>query len=93
VFANVPATPRASGCAIAATSRYVVIAGGKDATGATVASADILDANTLAFVATVPLVAARTGASAIALPNGQVLIAGGDPATETLELFTPDPTE
>jgi hypothetical protein len=39
----------------------------------------------------------RTGASATALPNGQILIAGGTDAggapIATLELFTPDATE
>lgn len=70
--------------AVAATDRYVVVAGG--------GTADILDARTLARVATVP-VAPRTGAQAFALANGQVLIAGGSPATDLIELFTPPPPE
>jgi len=68
--------------AVAATDRYVVVAGG--------GTADILDARTLARLSTVA-VAPRTGARAIALPNGQVLIAGGAPATDLIELFTPPP--
>jgi len=68
--------------AIAATDRYVVVSGG--------GTADILDARTLARLATVP-VAPRAGARAFALANGQVLIAGGSPATDLIELFTPPP--
>ena len=33
----------------------------------------------------------RTGTFAIALPNDQVLLAGGTPAAGELELFTPEP--
>lgn len=83
-FPGLPTTP-SNGCAVAATSRFVVIV-----TGAT---AEIYDAGTLAPVTTAPLVVARTGAAAIALPNGQILIGGGvDPSgapTAILELFTP----
>lgn len=70
--------------AIAATDRYVVVASD--------GSADILDARTLARVATVP-VALRSRAQAFPLANGQVLIAGGQDATDLLELFTPPPPE
>jgi len=86
---NVLATPRVRP-SIAATARYVVVAGGTDPTGAPVATAEVLDATTLVPVAT-PVILARTGAFAIALPNGQVLLAGGTPASGELELFTPDP--
>ena len=83
-FPNLPSAI-ASGCAVAATARYLVVA-----TGAT---AEIYDAGTLALIATAPLVVPRTGAAAIALANGQILIAGGVDATgapiATLELFTP----
>jgi hypothetical protein len=75
--------PRSS-AALAATDRYLVAAGN--------GSADILDVQTLARVATVP-VAQRTGAQAFALANGQVLIAGGSPANDLIELFTPPPAE
>ena len=88
----VPATPR-TGCAAAATSRHLVIAGG---TGA-LDSVEVFDATTLAPVATATLAVPRTGASALALPNGQVLIAGGTDGSgapiATLELFTPEPSE
>jgi len=52
---------------------------------------------TLAPLASLPLVVPRTGASALALPNDQILIAGGTDAAgapiDTLELFTPAPAE
>jgi len=96
IVPTVPAVP-VSECAAAATSRYVVIAGGSDATGAVSAAVDIYDATTLAYVASTTLVTPRTGASAVALPNGQILFAGGVDAegnfVETLELFTPDSPE
>ena len=91
----VPGVPGVAktGCAIAATARHVLIAGGTLAGGAVDGSASIFDATTLAPVATVPLVVPRTGAVALALPNDQILIAGGVDAggapTTTLELFTP----
>jgi hypothetical protein len=75
---------------IAATSRYVVVAGGTDAAGAPIATAELLDAQTLAHVATLPILA-RTGMVAIALPSDQVLLAGGAPASDAIELFTPEP--
>lgn len=75
---------------LAATSRYLVVAGGTDMTGAPVATAEVLDATTLARVA-MPDILPRTGAFAIALPNDQVLLAGGTPASGDIELFTPDP--
>jgi hypothetical protein len=81
-----------TGCATASTGKYVVVAGGTTA-GGVVATADVYDAMTLSRVATVPLVVPRTDADAVALPNGQILIAGGRDANGqpvgTLELFTP----
>jgi hypothetical protein len=91
VVAGVLATPR-SRPSVAATKRYVVVAGGTDANGAPVATAEVLDARTLAPVVTLPIVA-RSGAFAIALSNEQVLIGGGSPASAQLELFTPEPPE
>ena len=95
-IASLPGTPR-SGCAVAATHRNLVVAGGSLANGDLASTAEIYDVTTLALLATVPLVVPRTGAAAIALPNDQVLIAGGVDATgapiETLELFTPAPLE
>jgi hypothetical protein len=87
--ANVLATPRVRP-SVVATSRYLVVAGGTDPTGAPVATAEVLDATTLAPIAS-PGILPRSGALAIALPNDQVLIAGGTPASGDIELFTPDP--
>lgn len=87
--ANVLATARVRP-SVVATSRYVVVAGGTDASGAPVATAEVLDATTLAPIAA-PGILPRTGALAIALPNDQVLLAGGAPASGDIELFTPDP--
>ena len=78
---NIPSDDRVSGCAVAATSSFVVIAGGMLASGGVATTAEIYDATTLAPIATAPLVVPRTGATAIALPNGQILVAGGDDAT------------
>lgn len=75
---------------VAATSRHVVVAGGTDASGAPIASADVLDATSLALLATLPI-ATGPGGFAIALPNGQILLGGGTPAVTALELFTPAP--
>ncbi len=76
--------------AVATTSRHVVVAGGTDDAGAPIATADVLDARTLARIATLPILA-RSGGFAIALPNDQVLLGGGAPAAAALELFTPEP--
>ncbi|HSS02774.1 MAG TPA: hypothetical protein VLM79_37190 [Kofleriaceae bacterium] len=89
VIANAIATPRAHP-SLAATSRYLIVAGGTDAAGAPIASAEVLDATTLAPVVTLPILA-RSGMFAIVLPNDQVLLGGGAPASNQLELFTPDP--
>lgn len=91
---DVLATPRRD-AAVAATARYLVVAGGTDADGAVVDDVEVLDVVTLARVATLPLRVPRTGAVARALPNQQVLIAGGRDAdgapVAELELFTPVP--
>lgn len=76
--------------AVATTSRHIVVAGGTDDSGAPIATADVLDARTLARLATLPILA-RSGGFAIALPSDQVLLGGGAPAAATLELFTPEP--
>jgi hypothetical protein len=91
-FASLPSASR-TGCALAATTRYLVVAGGTLADGSIATTAEIYDAVTLALVATAPLVVPRSGAAALPLPNGQILLAGGLDATgaptTTLELFTP----
>lgn len=93
---GVPSDVRTSGCAVATTPQYLVIAGGTLADGTLATTAEIFDATTFQPVATAPLVVPRTGATAIALPDGQVMVIGGDDATgapiATIELFTPMPT-
>tara|TARA_R110002096_G_scaffold44526_10_gene120335 strand:+ start:929 stop:2305 length:1377 start_codon:yes stop_codon:yes gene_type:complete len=80
--------------AVAITDKFLVVVGGEDADGDAIADAEVFDVRTLAPVATIPLVVARKNATAHALGNGQILIAGGqDEAgapTELLGLFTPD---
>jgi hypothetical protein len=76
--------------AVAATARHVLVAGGVDAAGVPLDTAEILDATTLERLATLP-VTPRAGAVAIALPTQQVLIGGGLASSELLELFTPPP--
>jgi hypothetical protein len=92
VFPGVPSQAK-TGCAIAATSRYVLIAGGSLVAGGIDPIVEIYDASTFALVATAPLVVPRTGAFAVALPNDQILIASGVDATGaptgTIELYTP----
>jgi hypothetical protein len=95
-IANVPSVPR-TGCAVVATARHLVIAGGTLADGTVTARAEVYDATTLAPLALPSLAIARTGATAITLPNNQILIVGGVDGSgapiATLELFTPDPLE
>jgi hypothetical protein len=87
------ATPRA-GAAVAASLDYLIVAGGRDADDAVVGDVEVFDGDTLEPVTTLPLRVPRAGASAEALPNGQILIAGGVDAAGApvgvLELFTPD---
>ena len=87
------ATPRRD-AAVAATTHYVVVAGGTDETGTIVGDAEVFDTTTLERVATLPLLVPRTGATAQAMSNDQVIIAGGTGVdgepVGTIELFTPD---
>ncbi len=76
--------------AIAASARYVVIAGGTDDLGVPIPTADIVDLRVFQRIATVPCLA-RAGATALAMPNGQISIVGGEPANDAIELFTPPP--
>jgi hypothetical protein len=81
-----------TGCAVAATGRHLLIAGGTTASGVD-ATVEVFDAATLAPLITTMLAVPRTAAIAVALPNDQILIAGGVDAAgapvATLELFTP----
>ena len=58
-------------------------------------SREVFDSETLAPVAVLPMVAPRSRAAAVPLPNGQILIVGGvDGAGAPVgkaELFTPGP--
>ena len=94
VVANALEIPRKLPAAARA-GRFIVLAGGISETGLILGSAEILDAETLAHVATVPMAGPRAGAVAEPLPNEQVLIIGGidgrGRATDVLELFTPRP--
>jgi len=87
-------TARRTGCAVAATQRHLVIAGGTTiSTGAVATTAEVYDATTLNLIATTPLVVPRTGAQATALPNDQIIISSGlderGAPSAVLELFTP----
>jgi hypothetical protein len=70
----IPGPRRAAAAAVAGTT--LVLAGGFDAAGTARADAVRVDTTTLA-VDTVPLLLARGGASAVALPNRTVLVVGG----------------
>lgn len=87
-------TPRTH-AAVAATSDHLIIAGGVDENGALAIDAEVFDAVSLAPLATLRMVTPRSHATAVPLPNGQVLIVGGMDATgapvRTAELFTPAP--
>ncbi len=91
---TVAAVPSATktGCAVAATERHLLIAGGTSAAGVD-ASVEVFDTATLTPLVTATLAVPRTRAVAVALANGQIMIAGGVDAAgapvATIELFTP----
>jgi hypothetical protein len=99
----VPAAPgpppgAADGAAIARLpDGRVLAAGGHDARGAPRADAAIWDG--AAWCATAPMSAPRSGAAAVVLAGGAVLVTGGatdgpdqmDPFIRTTEIFTPAP--
>jgi Kelch motif/Galactose oxidase, central domain len=71
----------------------VLIAGGADSSGNSVATADIYNPATNTFAPTSPMGAARQLVVATVLPNGKVLVAGGEDATggpmASAELYDP----
>ena len=88
------ATPRGDP-AVVASHEFLIVAGGTAMDGSLVADAEVFDTVNLNHVVTIPLVVPRTRATAIALPNRQIMIVGGVDATgaplDTIELFTPRP--
>lgn len=80
--------------AVALTGRHLAVIGGEDENGEAIGDAEIFDVNTLAPIATIALVVPRKNTVAVAIGNGQLLIAGGQDETgaptELLSLFTPD---
>jgi len=91
---DVLGTPRTD-AAVAATGTLLVVAGGRDAAGEVVADIEVFDLETLARIATIPMLVPRAGAIATPLPNQQVLIVGGLDAAgapvDVIELYTPAP--
>jgi hypothetical protein len=85
-------TPRRD-AAVARAGNRIIVAGGTDADGVVLGDAEVFDAETLAPLSVLPLLVARTGASAGPLGNGQIIVSGGtdiDGAPiATLELYTP----
>jgi hypothetical protein len=90
-FPGIPAIPK-TGCAVTATGRHLLIAGGTTAAGVD-STVEVYDGATLSLVTSATLAVPRTAALALPLPNDQILIAGGVDAAGapvgTLELFTP----
>ncbi len=87
------ATPRRFAAA-AVTGDLLVVAGGFDDAGQAIADAELFDVNTLAPRGTVPLVTPRGYARALTMPNGDVLLIGGEDnaggvPVGTVEFFTP----
>jgi hypothetical protein len=79
--------------AIATNGEVLVVAGGRDAAGAVLGDAELIELATLVPIATIPLLVPRAGAVARPLTNGQIAIYGGVDAAgmpvATIELFTP----
>jgi hypothetical protein len=71
----------------------LLLCGGIDATGAPVASCEVIGTNPIVWKRTLPTGTARTGHVAVALETGPVLIAGGVDASgapvASIEIFTP----
>ncbi len=80
--------------AIAITDRFIIIAGGVDELELVLSDVLVIDRVSLELVITSSLIVGRTGAKAVAMTNGQVMIVGGrDSAGDVIgvvELFTPE---
>ncbi|MBT8494059.1 MAG: hypothetical protein KJO07_13475 [Deltaproteobacteria bacterium] len=93
VLADFLAEPR-SGVGAAVTTRYLVVAGGRNSAAEPSTTVEVFDRTTLESVRTLAMISARAAPNVVALGNGQVLIAGGFDADgmpiATLELVTMD---
>jgi outer membrane protein OmpA-like peptidoglycan-associated protein len=78
------ASPRSGHTATLLPSGKVLVAGGADASGTALASAELYDPATGAWAPTSALTDARTQHVAVVLPNGRVLVAGGKSAAGDL---------
>jgi hypothetical protein len=94
-FTDLPdllAVPRTD-AAIAGNGDVMLVAGGRDAGGAILADAEIIDLATHTRRTTIPMVVPRTGAVAAALATGQILVLGGTDAAGspvgTIEIYNP----
>jgi hypothetical protein len=90
-----PPTGRTGFTATLFADGLVLVAGGTDASGSAVKSAEIYSASGATFSSTGSMNSARTGAVAVLLPTGEVLVAGGSSngtangALSSAELFDP----
>ncbi|MDQ5857382.1 MAG: immunoglobulin domain-containing protein, partial [Acidobacteriota bacterium] len=84
------AVPRRLHTAVVLRDGNVLVAGGVGADGTPLASAEILDLQTLSFsAAPIPMLASRSRLTLRLLPDGKVQAIGGDDEA-TMELFNPD---
>lgn len=87
------AAPRAAATATLLNNGKVLVAGGTDANGAPLASAELYDPTARTFSATGSMAAARAHFAAALLPGGKVLVTGGLDASgnplATAELYDP----
>jgi Kelch motif/Galactose oxidase, central domain/Fibronectin type III domain len=81
--ANTMGSPRTGAIAVLLPNGKVLIAGGADASGVAVDTADLYDPVLNEFVSAASMHSARTAATATLLPSGKVLVAGGIDSTAT----------